>query len=156
MPGSGKSYFGKKLAAATEMILIDLDKVIEEQEACTISEIFNNKGEDCFREIEAAMLRKVSQECTQGIISTGGGTPCFHEGIDYMNKTGITVFLETEKSLLIERLDRKDHRPLMQGDTEKRVDQLLESRLSIYKKAHISIAHRDVDLLLNQINSIKN
>ncbi|WP_258101223.1 shikimate kinase [Marinoscillum pacificum] len=154
MPGCGKSYFGKKLATELDCALIDLDKVIEEKEGMEIAEIFSSKGEDYFRKIENEVLKETTNECEFQIISTGGGTPCFHDGIDYMNQHGITVFLETERELLIERIARKSHRPLMQGDTEARVDKLLKTRLPIYKKAQISIAHREVDLLLNDIKNL--
>jgi len=154
MPGCGKSYFGKKLATELDCALIDLDKVIEDKEGMEIAEIFSSKGEDYFRKIENEVLKETTKECKFQIISTGGGTPCFHDGIDYMNQHGITVFLETERELLIERIARKSHRPLMQGDTEARVDELLKARLPIYKKAQISIAHREVDLLLNDIKNL--
>ena len=155
MPGCGKSYFGKKLSSELDCALVDLDKVIEEKEGMEISEIFSSKGEDYFRKVENEVLKETTEECGFQIISTGGGTPCFHNGIDYMNQHGITVFLETDRELLIERIARKSHQPLMQGDTEARVDELLKARLPIYKKAQISIAHREVDLLLNDIKSLR-
>lgn len=155
MPGSGKSFFGKKLSEELDYQLIDLDKAIEEKEGRAISDIFASSGEAYFREVESLTLKEVSERSEHQIISTGGGTPCFLDGLDYMNAHGITVFLETKRDLLIERLAKKNHRPLVQGDTEKRVDELLAKRLPIYKKAQISIAHREVDLLLNAIKSIK-
>lgn len=155
MPGSGKSYFGKKLSAELKIPLVDLDKVIEEGEEMTISEIFESKGEAYFRKLENNALKEISEVSDQQIISTGGGTPCFHDGLEYMNSHGVTVFLETERELLIDRLAKKSHRPLVQGDTEARVDQLLKMRLPIYQKAQISIAHRDLGLLLDEINNLK-
>lgn len=154
MPGSGKSYFGKKLSTELDYPLVDLDKVIEQTEGMEISAIFSTRGEDYFRKVEHEVLKETTEECENQIISTGGGTPCYHDGMNFMNQHGITVFLETERELLIERIARKSHRPLMQGDTEARVDELLKTRLPIYKKAQISIAHREVDLLLNDIKSL--
>lgn len=155
MPGSGKSYFGEKLSANLNYDLIDLDKAIEEKEGLAISEIFSSKGEDYFRQLENDLLKEISNQSDQLIISTGGGTPCFHNGLAFMNTHGTTVFLEAEKEVLVDRLSRKSHRPLVQGDTEARVEELLKTRLPIYKKAHISIAHRDVDLLLEAIKNLK-
>lgn len=135
--------------------LIDLDKEIEAREGKTISEIFAGEGEEYFRRVEADLLREISTQHEHMILSTGGGTPCFHEGIDYMNKNGVTVFLETEKEVLIERIAKKSHRPLMRGDVEKTVNDLLAKRLACYQQAQISIAHRDPDILVELIQTVK-
>jgi shikimate kinase len=154
MPGSGKSYFGKQLASSVEFPFVDLDHEIEVQEDREISAIFSEKGEAHFRKVESKMLVSLSEKYPGAIISTGGGTPCFHKGMEYMKDHGITIFLEADRELLIERIARKDHRPLMQGDVENRVDELLKARLPIYRSAHISIQHRDVDLLLAAIKAL--
>lgn len=156
MPGSGKSHFGKTLESKIGGLLIDLDTEIEQHEGKEIASIFSEKGEPYFRQLESDLLHQVSKTHPNAIISTGGGTPCFHEGISFMNDHGITVFLDTEKELLINRLEQDTNRPLIHGDTERRVDELLKSRLPVYKKAHITISHRDVDFLINQINLIRN
>ncbi|MEQ8470539.1 MAG: shikimate kinase [Marinoscillum sp.] len=156
MPGSGKSFFGLKLSEAIDYPLVDLDTVIEEKEGKEISEIFEINGEDYFRDLESKVLHEVSESSDHKIISTGGGAPCYRQGIEYMNSQGVTVFLETDKEILIQRLAEKTHRPLVQGDTQKRVDELLKARLPIYKKAQISIAHREVDLLLDVLKALKN
>ncbi|MEQ8580334.1 MAG: shikimate kinase [Marinoscillum sp.] len=154
MPGSGKSYFGKQLASTVEFPFVDLDHEIELQEGREISAIFSEEGEEYFRKIESKMLISLSEKYPGAIISTGGGTPCFHKGMEYMKGHGITVFLEADRDLLIERIARKDHRPLMQGDVENRVNELLKARLPVYRSAHISIDHRDVDLLLGAIKAL--
>jgi len=155
MPGSGKSYFGRKLSEALNITLVDLDSAIEQKENRTISEIFAADGEAYFREVENSFLKEISVQHEEIIVSTGGGTPCFLDGLDFMIQNGVTVFLEADKELLIERLISKSHRPLVQGDTEKRVEDLLKNRLPIYERAQISIAHREVDLLLDEIKSLK-
>ncbi len=154
MPGCGKSYFGRKLMEELGCEMIDLDHEIEEAEGRKISEIFSADGEDYFRKVESETLQKVSKENPHVIISTGGGSPCFHNGIDFMKQNGVVVFLETPKETLIERLARKDHRPLVQGDVENRVNQLLEARMPIYKKAHLSISHREVSLFMQEVAAI--
>lgn len=155
MPGSGKSYFGKKLQELFSYPLIDMDKVIEEREGMEITAIFSEKGEPYFREMEAKVLRELTDEYVEAIISTGGGTPCFHEGMTYMNSHGTTIFLETDREVLIDRLGRKAHRPLVQGDVDGRVDALLRERLPVYQQAHITIAHRDPALMLEAIDALK-
>jgi len=154
MPGCGKSYFGKQLMAELNYEMIDLDHEIETKEGRTISEIFSTDGEDYFRKVESETLKSVSEANPNSIISTGGGSPCFHDGINFMKANGVVVFLETSKETLIERLARKDHRPLVQGDVENRVNQLLEARLPIYKKAHLSISHREVSQFMQEVAAL--
>lgn len=155
MPGSGKTHFGEKLAAYLDLPLIDLDAYMESQEQKTIQEIFNSQGEEVFRRLEAAALREISTQHPFFILSTGGGTPCFHDGMAYMNEVGITVFLDADESVLIKRLNQKNHRPLVQGDAEQKVMELLQLRLAIYQQAQITISHRDPKDLVAQIESLK-
>lgn len=151
MPGSGKSHFGRVLEEELICPLIDLDKEIEEAEERSISEIFDQEGEEYFRQAEARMLRIITESQEEVIISTGGGTPCYHDGMDYMNDHGTTIYLEAEKDVLIKRLAPKDHRPLMAGDTEQRVEELLQARLPIYQKAKITLSHRDPKRLRKEL-----
>ncbi len=155
MPGSGKSFLGETLAETLDVPFLDMDDAIELKKGKSISEIFANSGEAHFRSVESEVLRSLSNENTNAVISTGGGTPCFHNGMKFMLDNGITVFLDTEKTVLIERLERKTHRPLMQGDITGKTEKLLSTRLPIYKKAHITISHRDVSLLMDAIESLK-
>ncbi len=155
MPGSGKSFLGKRISEAVGYKLTDLDAAIEEKEGITISEIFSTKGEVYFRQLEHDTLQEVTEKSEHQIISAGGGTPLFHQGMHYMNEHGITVFLETDRELLIERLAAKSHRPLVQGNTAAKVDELLQRRLPIYRMAHFTIAHREVDRLIDEIKVLK-
>lgn len=137
-----------------EYPMIDMDHEIEAAEGREISTIFATDGEAYFREVESNILKRLTNENDHVIISTGGGAPCFHDGISYMKEHGVVVFLQTAKEVLIERLSRKDHRPLVQNDVENRVNELLEKRLPIYEQAHVSIDHRDVDLFMQQVAAV--
>jgi shikimate kinase len=154
LPGTGKSYLARLLAAEIGATTFDLDKLIEHQEGRKISEIFETDGEEHFRQIEANTLASVTEK-ESFILATGGGTPCFHDGIDHMNKHGITVYLTEKKEIIVERLSRTSHRPLVQGDVEKRVDELLAARGKIYEQADITISHRDPQLLLAAIQQLE-
>jgi shikimate kinase len=115
--GSGKTTIGKKLAALLPGKFIDLDDVIEEQEAMTISKIFVERGEEYFREKEASCLRGLQME-EHIVVATGGGTPCFHNNMEWMKHEGLTMYLRVRPHVLADRLQKeKEHRPLLQGKT---------------------------------------
>lgn len=135
MPGSGKSTFGKYLAAELEYTFFELDQRIESAEKKTIAEIFTKKGEEYFRKIEAEQLRLLTEE--KCVVSAGGGTPCFHQNLDWMNKTGFTVFLNPPIEVIAERVSKETHRPLMGRDVKQSLNDLFEKRIAIYKKARM-------------------
>ena len=95
LPGSGKTYLGKLWAADNGLSFYDLDELIVEEERMSIEKIFAVNGEDYFREKEAAVLRNTDrfENC---IVACGGGTPCFFDNMDWMNRNGITVFLNEQ------------------------------------------------------------
>src|SRR5437773_11285939 len=90
--GSGKTFFGKQLAQLLNYEFIDLDELIGKNEGATIAEIFFSKGEAYFRSKESSLLKSLSQN-ENAVIATGGGTPCFHDNMKWMNEHGITVYL---------------------------------------------------------------
>ena len=93
MPSSGKSTLGKQIAKALSYEFIDLDQKIEFSEGKKIADIFSLHGEEYFRKIEAEQLRKIPVN-SRIIIATGGGTPCFHDGINYIKENGWSIFLD--------------------------------------------------------------
>ena len=92
MPGSGKSSWGKKLANALQYSFVDLDKLIEQREELSIEEIFNEKGEEYFRNLEQKYLLE-TVVMNHVVISCGGGTPCYHNNMDLINANGISFYL---------------------------------------------------------------
>lgn len=101
--GCGKSTLGRALGRATSMEFIDLDHYIETRYHKNVREIFATEGEERFRDMERRMLREVG-EFENVIIACGGGTPCFHDNIDYMNSRGLTVWLDAGEERTYERL----------------------------------------------------
>lgn len=91
--GAGKTTLGKAFARYMNIPFIDLDWYIEERFHKTVGELFIERGETGFRELERNMLHEVA-EFENVVISTGGGAPCFYDNMDFMNRTGKTVFLE--------------------------------------------------------------
>jgi shikimate kinase len=136
---SGKTSKGKKIARKMEIPFIDLDRVIEEQEKQTITDIFENKGESYFRKLEAKILRQFPKDL-KAVIAVGGGAPCFYDNIQYMNYLGTSVFLKRSKQRILGRLrQNKDKRPLVAklNDQELKdfIEQRLASRNSFYEQA---------------------
>jgi shikimate kinase len=87
MPGSGKSTWGKKLAKALQYNFVDLDKLIELNEQLSIEDIFRQKGEEYFRDLEHKYLLKTIV-MNNVVISCGGGTPCYNDNMNLINENG--------------------------------------------------------------------
>lgn len=113
--GAGKTTVGKDLAARMGLSFIDLDCYIERRYCRTVRQLFAEKGEEAFREIERKMLHEVSM-FEDVLISTGGGTPCFYENMAFMKETGTVVYLKVSVEELAKRLELCKHtRPVLQG-----------------------------------------
>lgn len=135
LPGAGKSTVGEHLASELTYSFFDLDEQIELKTGQTITEIFKEKSETYFRELEANQLRKMTKE--NMVVATGGGTPCFHKNMSWMNETGFTVFLNPPIEVIVERILKEDHRPLISGDVEGSLKKLLEKRVNLYEQAQM-------------------
>lgn len=140
---SGKTTFGRALARRLGIDFIDLDFFISQRFHASVSEIFHNKGEECFRSIEANVLREVG-ELDNAVISCGGGTPCHSGNIGYMNSRGTTVLLEASLERTMERiLLAPGKRPLLAGKSSDELREFIlrhkSERGPFYSKASIHI-----------------
>jgi shikimate kinase len=155
--GSGKSHIGQLLSSAMGLHYIDLDKEIEKKDM-SISEIFEKKGEDYFRKLEREALLKTSA-LEKTIIACGGGTPCFFDNMEWLNRNGITVFLNPAIEILIERLiNEREKRPLLlkKSDNEilNYIIELLKTRMQFYQKADFEIQEADEIKIITRIKEI--
>jgi shikimate kinase len=114
--GSGKSTIAALVAKMAQIKLLDLDKIIEESEELSISDIFKLKGEIYFRQIESKLFKEIIESNESFVLSTGGGTPCYANNHLLMQNEGvISVYLKTSIEELTRRLMmEKEHRPLLQ------------------------------------------
>ena len=155
MPGSGKTTLGKKVAAELAMNFVDLDQEIETFTGQTIPQIFIEKGEQHFREIESRLLFEWASASQSFVMATGGGAPCFLNGMEVINKTGLSIFLDTPVKVLLDRLKEKNDRPLLNAgsdEREKTLIKLLETRMPCYRKARVTVVNPDMNRLLEAIH----
>lgn len=148
--GAGKTTVGKALSKDLGLMFYDLDWYIETRMHKTVKQLFDERGEDGFRKTEHNMLHEVA-EFENVIISCGGGTPCFFDNMDYMNRQGETVYLKAAPEVLYEHLRMgRTVRPLLLGKSPDEVRtfirQQLEEREAFYNKARHTL---DVNLLDN-------
>lgn len=142
--GSGKSVMGKRISQSVQLPFIDLDDEIEKEEGLKISEIFSTKGEDYFRTLEASALRRYS-ETKEFVMATGGGAPCFHDNMEFINKTGTSIFINTPVKDILSRMGKhqKETRPMLANVPEEKLEEklisLLQKRLPFYQQAHITV-----------------
>jgi shikimate kinase len=148
--GSGKSTAGRKLASQLNWSFIDLDEKIQKMEGMKIPDIFSMKGEPYFRKLETQALHELKLE-TNAVISTGGGTPCFGDNMDYMLSSGLTVYIRMTPLDLKKRLEGSaEGRPLLKEidrkDLQKYITSKLAEREKWYSRAEIIIDSVNNDL----------
>lgn len=141
--GAGKTTLGKALSKKIGLPFYDLDTYIECQVHKTVRQFFDEQGEVEFRHIERDMLREVA-EFENVVISCGGGTPCFFDNMEYMNRQGDTVYLRTTPETILKHLAMsKVERPLLANKSrEETLDFItgeLAKRESCYQQAEYTL-----------------
>jgi shikimate kinase len=137
--GTGKSYWTKRLSKKLKIGGYDLDHLVESHEEKTIGEIFAEDGETYFRKTETKILHWFAEK-KNFVLSTGGGTPCFSDNMDWMNKQGVTIWIDEPVEVLVQRLlPEKAHRPLIASLSDNELKRFLENKLaerrSFYNRA---------------------
>ena len=146
--GSGKTTIGKSLARQLHKKFMDVDSVIEAEQNASITEIFANKGEEYFRDLEQKCINQLTQKTGQ-VIATGGGLPIYSA----ISKKSLIVYIDADFDVILDRLPRKerDKRPLLQD--ESRAKDLFEQRIGTYKElANFSVdANQKVSTFIHVI-----
>ena len=148
--GSGKTTVGKALAKEIGLPFYDLDWYIESRMRKKVSQIFAERGEEGFRQIERNMLHEVA-EFENVVVSCGGGTPCFFDNMDYLNQQAQVAYLRCEPEVLRQHLLMgKGDRPLLKGKTPEElisyISEQVTYREQFYTKARYTL---DVSLMDN-------
>lgn len=155
--GSGKSTAGRKLASQLNWSFIDLDEKIQKMEGMKIPDIFSLRGEPYFRKLETKALQELKSE-TNTVISTGGGTPCFGDNMDFMLDSGLTIYIRMSPVSLKKRLEGSaEGRPLLKEIDRKGLQGYITAKLAErekwYSRAEIIIdgVNNDLSDLLSLI-----
>ncbi|RYY68777.1 MAG: shikimate kinase [Chitinophagaceae bacterium] len=146
--GSGKTHWGRQWAAVLHRKFIDVDELIETQEQLSVTEIFSSKGEAWFREKEALVLRSVIDK-NDLLVSCGGGLPCFHDNMNFMNSTGTTIYLQASPRFLLHNILKEPQaRPLLKNMNEAEMLFFIETKLNernpCYKQATFILNAEDL------------
>lgn len=132
MMGAGKTRIGRELGERLGWRFVDLDRWIEGQEGCSVTELFANRGEDHFRDLESVAMRYWSQE-SEVILATGGGVVQRVENRLSIRQNYRIVYLEASLDTLWSRVRRSCHRPLLRVENpQARLRALLHARLPLY------------------------
>ena len=154
MPGSGNSTMAKYLSSETSFKYLDLDEEIELKSKKSVSKIFEIEGEESFRVLEKETLDEIIQKEEKFILATGGGTPSYDDNMEKMNENGITIFLNTSPEILIERISRKNKRPLFNStNVREKVSKIFDERIKFYKRSKHTIINNNREKALSIINS---
>ena len=155
LSGAGKTTLGKLLADELHVPFVDMDWEIEKKENKSVGEIFSHEGEDHFRRLESEVLRDWAGAQQDFVMGTGGGAPCFHNGMEVINQSGLSIFLDVPVDELMLRLASATYRPLLSAgderDRENKLNALRASRLPIYTKAHIIVENPSLEKLLSAL-----
>ncbi|MDB2414511.1 shikimate kinase [Rickettsiales bacterium] len=137
--GCGKSAVGKRFAKYIKTDFIDLDKEIEKKEGKTITRIFQENGEEYFRDCERSVLKDLlhGDPC---VIATGGGAFINEQSRRLIKDKSISIWIDADFDVLLERVSRKKTRPLLEkGNKEEILRDLMQKRYPIYEEAKIRV-----------------
>jgi len=156
--GVGKTTLAKLLSEQLQLPFLDTDLEIEQQEKRSIAEIFKKEGELYFRMLETELLKQYN---SKGIVACGGGLPLFNNNMEYIKKTGVSIYLKASIDFLFTRLkNKKKERPLISAAVDGKLKQFiqtqLEKRKNIYNKATyiVDVEGKTSKEILGEIHSL--
>ncbi len=134
--GCGKTTVGQQLARKLNFSFLDTDRYIEQKSGRTVSRIFEEEGEEFFRELETAAIKELTGKLSQTIVSVGGGLPIRPGNAELLKNLGTVIYLEASKETLASRLKNDKVRPLLAGDDGlAKMELLYDKRLPFYEVA---------------------
>lgn len=138
--GAGKTTIGNRLAKRLHMNFLDSDEEIAAAAGCSIPDIFEMHGEAIFRDLEKRVLERLLNDAKPFVLATGGGAWMTQGVRDVVKEKGISIWLNAELDILVDRVSRKNNRPLLeQGDKRAILQKLIDERYPMYALADITI-----------------
>ncbi|AIS52360.1 shikimate kinase AroK [Thermoanaerobacter kivui] len=143
---TGKTTVGKKVATTMSFGFIDTDRLIEKMANMTVSQIFERHGEEFFRRLERAAVKKVAR-LKNFVIATGGGVVLNPSNIVQLRKNGVVICFVARPEIILRNIGENKDRPLLLSDNpEERIKQLLKKREPFYKFADSTIDVSDMTI----------
>ena len=148
--GAGKTTAAKRLAKRLGWDVVDTDALFEEKYRISVDDFFQKYDEPLYRKLESEIL-KSTEKMENTVISTGGGTACYFDNMDWMNLHGLTVFMRVSPASAVDRVLHSHHkRPLVRGKSEEELMEFVSyhyaSRMPFYEQAKITVKSEDFDL----------
>lgn len=130
--GAGKTTVSKRLSRDLKLPEVDMDSYIVEHEGKKISQIFDEKGEDGFRQIETECIKEICKIKGQ-IVSCGGGAVLKDENVEIMKRSGLIVLLTASPETIYGRVKDSTDRPILNGNMNVEfIEQLMNKRKNRY------------------------
>ena len=138
MMGSGKSSIGNLVSKKLDLHFVDIDNLIIEKAGMTISEIFEKKGENYFRNLEEKITLKCLKKI-KNVISLGGGGFINTKVRKEILANHFSFWLNWDDSVLIKRIKNTKKRPLAFNSSDQELKKIIKNRSKIYSDAQFKI-----------------
>jgi shikimate kinase len=150
--GAGKSTVGRMLARRLGRCFVETDAMITAREGRSIPEIFADRGEPYFRQLEAEALEALTEKRGH-VVATGGGFPCEPGVMDRLLQLGTVVWLAADFEAAYARANRVGGRPMLAGRSADDAAALYRARQEFYRRAHLALdtTRMTVDAVVSRI-----
>lgn len=159
--GAGKTTAARRIAQRLGWDVVDTDALFEEKYRISVNDFFNKYDEALYRKLESEILKE-TESLEHVVVSTGGGTACYFDNMEWMNCHGLTVFMRISPQAAVDRVIHSRHkRPLAEGKSEEELTEFVSShyaaRIPFYEQARITVKSEDLDLdaLMKQIEELR-
>ena len=149
--GSGKTHWGRLLSQKLGIPFFDLDEQVTEHAGKSIVEIFAEDGEEHFRMHEKDVLHIITESHDAFVMSCGGGSPCYFNNIEYMNQSGVSVWINTPLNTIFSRLKgEKEKRPLIKSLSDDQLKSFISKKFAdrkiYYEQADVMVDEEPLQL----------